>query len=75
MIQQIPSEIQRREMQEKARIRQEIEALAAKSVYTLDDLLEEGSKKAQKVSKPVAAKYRHPQEAALSWSGRGRQPK
>jgi DNA-binding protein H-NS len=75
LLQQIPAEIQRREKQEKARIRQELEALAAKSGYTLDDLLGEASEKVRKVSKPVAAKYRHPQDASLSWSGRGRQPK
>lgn len=75
LLQQIPAEIQRREKQEKTRIRQELEALAAKSGYTLDDLLGEASEKVRKISKPVAVKYRHPQDTALSWTGRGRQPK
>jgi len=74
-LKKIPAEIQRREKQEKTRIRQELEALAAKSGYTLDDLLGVASEKVCKVSKPVAVKYRHPQVAALSWTGRGRQPK
>lgn len=75
LLQQIPAEIQRREKQEKTRIRQELEALAAKSGYTLDELLSEVGQQVRKVSKPVAVKYRHPQDSTLSWTGRGRQPK
>jgi len=36
LLEKIPAEINRREKQEKARIRQELEALAAKSGYSLD---------------------------------------
>lgn len=75
LLQQIPAEIKRREKQEKTRIRQELEALAAKNGYTLDELLGEAGEQARKVSKPVAVKYRHPKDAALGWTGRGRQPK
>lgn len=75
LLQQIPAEIKRREKQEKTRIRQELEALAAKNGYTLDELLGEAGEQARKVSKPVAVKYRHPNDAALAWTGRGRQPK
>jgi DNA-binding protein H-NS len=72
---EIPKEILRREKGEKARIRKELEALAAKNGYSLDELLADGDEKAKRVGKPVAAKYRHPKEHALTWSGRGRQPK
>lgn len=75
LLQQIPAEIQRREREEKAHIRQELEALAAKSGYTLDELLNEAGQQVRKISKPVVVKYRHPQDSTLSWKGRGRQPK
>ncbi len=71
----IPKEIVRREKGEKARFRKELEALAAKSGYSLEELLADGGEKAKRVGKPVAAKYRHPDEQSLTWSGRGRQPK
>ena len=75
LLDQIPAEIKRREKQVKNRIRIELEALAAKSGYTLDELLGDASEKVRKVTKPVAVKYRHPQDTSLVWSGRGRQPK
>lgn len=75
ILDQIPAEITRREKQEKSRIRQELEALAAKSGYTLDQLLGESTEKVRKEGKPVAVKYRHPQDASQMWTGRGRQPK
>lgn len=75
LLDQIPAEIKRREKQEKSRIRNELEELAAKSGYTLDELLGEASEKVRKVTKPVAVKYRHPQDTSLVWTGRGRQPK
>lgn len=75
LLDQIPAEIKRREKQEKDRIRQELEALAAKSGYTLDELLGEAREKVRKVTQPVAVKYRHPLDTTLTWTGRGRQPK
>jgi len=75
LLDQIPAEIKRREKQEKNRIRIELEALAAKSGYTLDELIGDASEKVRKVTKPVAVKYRHPQDTSLVWTGRGRQPK
>lgn len=75
LLDQIPAEIKRREKQEKNRIRQELEALAEKSGYTLDQLFGDASENVRKVSKPVAVKYRHPQDASSVWTGRGRQPK
>lgn len=75
LLEMIPGEIKRREKEDKTRIRKELEALAAKSGYSLDELLGEASEKARKVSKPVAVKYRHPADATLQWTGRGRKPK
>ena len=75
LLSDIPKEITRREKGEKARIRKELEALAAKSGYSLEELLADGGEKVKRVGKPVASKYRHPEEHSLTWSGRGRQPK
>lgn len=71
----IPKEIKRREVDEKVRVRKEIEALANSRGFSLDDLLAES--KADKSSKggKVAPKYRHPQQSDLEWTGRGRKPK
>lgn len=75
LLEKIPAEINRREKEEKGRIRKELEELAAKSGYSLDDLLGEAAEKMAKSKKPVAIKYRHPNDASLNWTGRGRQPK
>jgi DNA-binding protein H-NS len=71
----IPKEIARREKSEKARVRKELEALAAANGYSLEELLADAGEKSKRSGKPVAAKYRHPEESSLTWSGRGRQPK
>lgn len=71
----IPKEIARREKGEKARIRKELAALAAANGYSLEELLVDTGEKSKRAGKPVAAKYRHPDEPTLTWSGRGRQPK
>lgn len=73
VLEQIPAEIKRREAQDKKRIRQELEDLAKKSGYSLDELLGEAAEKVAKVKKPVAVKYRTPD--GQEWTGRGRQPK
>lgn len=75
LLEKIPAEIKSREKAEKARIRKELEELAAKSGYSLDELLGEAAGKVAKVKKTVAVKYRHPSDASLEWTGRGRQPK
>lgn len=48
-----------------------VEATAREMGYTLQELLA-GSKKTAKKSTP--AKYKHPENPSLTWSGRGRQP-
>jgi DNA-binding protein H-NS len=71
---EVPKEIKRREKGEKARVRKEIEALAANAGFSLDELLSEAEENT-KTRKPVAVKYRHPNDASLEWTGRGRQPR
>ncbi|MBO6922939.1 MULTISPECIES: H-NS family nucleoid-associated regulatory protein [Paracoccaceae] len=48
----------------------ELEAVAQKHGYKLSDLV--SGKKATKTASP--AKYRHPENPAMTWTGRGRQP-
>ncbi len=71
----IPAEIKRREKEEKAKLRKDIEALVLSRGFSMDDLIGESSVKEIKEKKPVAIKYRHPQDQSLSWTGRGRQPR
>ena len=75
LLSDIPKEISRREKDEKARVRKELEALAAAQGYSLEELLGDAGATAKRAGKPAAAKYRHPEDGALTWSGRGRQPK
>jgi DNA-binding protein H-NS len=55
----------------KAEARAKLEALAKEMGYALTDLIGE---KVKSTRAPAVAKYRHPQDAALTWSGRGRKP-
>lgn len=71
---QIPAEIGKREEQEKKKVLDEVKALAEARGFSIDQLIG-GAKEAKvRVSKPVAIKYRHPDNATLTWTGRGRKP-
>lgn len=70
----IPKEIDRREKEEKVKILKELEALAFERGFSLGDLVG-GSETTKKERAPVPVKYRHPSNAELLWTGRGRQPK
>ncbi|MDR0775016.1 MAG: H-NS histone family protein [Azonexus sp.] len=69
--QQIPGELKRRESKEKTVVLNEARAFAKARGFTLEELM---GKAAATVSK-VRVKYRHPQNAELEWTGRGRKPK
>lgn len=74
----IPREIKRREAEEKVKVRKELEAFVQARGFSLNDLMggEAGEKvKSARAGSKVAAKYRHPQQADLEWTGRGRKPK
>jgi len=49
----------------------EVEALAREKGFSLSEL----TSLVRKKTKPVAAKYRHPENPDATWSGRGRRPK
>ena len=73
--QQIPLELKRREMQDKINVLNEARAFVKARGYALEDLVAKESKiKLPSVNK-VKVKYRHPEDVALEWSGRGRKPK
>ena len=51
---------------------QALEAHAKELGFSLAELT--GARKTRRSSGPGSAKYRHPENAAVTWSGRGRQP-
>jgi DNA-binding protein H-NS len=66
----IEAEIKRREHDEKAKAKKQIVELARTHGLSVEEVLGKGVT----VRKPVEAKYRHPQQAELTWTGRGRKP-
>lgn len=72
LLAQIPKEIERRQKEEKSKVLKELESIAAERGFALDELM---GGRVKKERAPVAAKYRHPSNPELTWSGRGRQPK
>jgi DNA-binding protein H-NS len=74
LLESIPTEIKRREKEDKARIRKELEALAEKSGYTLDELLGEAAEKVKKTRKQSPIRYRSA-DGQKNWTGQGRTPK
>ncbi len=74
--QQIPAELKHREAQEKINILNEVRAFAKARGYALEELVSKETRiKVKAPSGKVKVKYRHPKDAALEWTGRGRQPK
>ncbi|ETA53193.2 trans-acting regulatory protein hvrA [Rhodobacteraceae bacterium PD-2] len=56
---------------QKAEARAKVEAVARDLGYSLAELVGTETKSSRA---PTAAKYRHPENPALTWSGRGRKP-
>ena len=59
------------EDRQKAEARTKVEAVAREMGYSLAELVDSDAKPKRA---PVAPKYRHPENPALTWSGRGRKP-
>jgi DNA-binding protein H-NS len=59
------------EDRQKAEARTKVEALARELGYSLAELVGTETKSSRS---PAAAEYRHPENPALTWSGRGRKP-
>nr|MBL8410753.1 H-NS histone family protein [Dechloromonas sp.] len=73
--QQIPAELKRREAQDKINILNEVRAFAKARGYAIEDLLGKEAKVKPVAATKVKVKYRHPENAELEWTGRGRKPK
>lgn len=57
---------------QKTEARAKVEALARDLGYSLAELIGTETKTTRA---PAVAKYRHPENSAITWSGRGRKPK
>ena len=77
----VDSAIQKREANNLARARAEAKKLADEYGVSLKSLVKEDSattkprKKPARTTKKVPPKYRHPDDASLTWTGRGIKPK
>lgn len=71
--QQIPAEMKRRESNEKVKVLKELKAFAESRGYSLEQLLAKENKAPTRGK--VKVKYTHPNDSALTWTGRGRKPK
>lgn len=72
--QQIPFELKRRESQEKNEALIQVRAVAKSLGYALEELVDKEGRTRSGTGVKVMPKYRHPENAALEWTGRGRQP-
>ena len=73
---QVKQALKDREHHEQVKAREQILAIAHSAGISLQDLLGTQSRSKNTVSKAkVAVRYRHPSDASLQWTGRGRQPK
>ena len=70
----IPGEIKKREEQDKKKVLDEVKALVEARGFSIDQLVGGAKEGKVRVSKPVMIKYRHPENSALTWTGRGRKP-
>ncbi|SCK30392.1 H-NS family nucleoid-associated regulatory protein [Vogesella sp. LIG4] len=71
----VDAEIRRRESEEKAKAAKQVMDLIRTHGLDIQELATKSVKSpASGTRKPVDAKYRHPDDASLSWTGRGRKP-
>ena len=79
LLKRIPKEINKRRRQEKSKLLGDITKIASKRGYSLRDLIGKAPRsvkqgKQGRKRKSVPVKYRHPEQANLTWTGRGRKP-
>ena len=68
--------ISNKEKQAKGKILKELKAAAKAAGFTLDQLISGGATAPRKSKgRKLAAKYRHPENSTITWSGVGRRPK
>ncbi len=66
----IDSAIENKRHSELLNVRQKLDELIDSSPFTLQEVME-----AKPMRKPVKPKYRHPDDASMTWTGRGRKPR
>lgn len=66
----IDSAIENKRHTELLEVRRKLEELIDDSPFTLQEVLD-----AKPMRKPVKPKYRHPDDASMTWTGRGRRPR
>lgn len=71
---EIENEIVTRREADRERIVQQMRDLAASVGMTLEDFLRQERGRGRAVPSAAAVKYRHPDNPALTWSGRGKRP-
>jgi DNA-binding protein H-NS len=68
--------IAERQDQERVLVKQKIASLAQEHGFNISDLFANGAgKRGPKGKATSGAKYQHPDDPTLTWSGRGRKPK
>src|SRR5437899_7661866 len=72
---QVKQEIKKREHEDVAKAREQILAIAQSVGIPLKDLIGGQARAKASTTAKVAVRYRHPSDASLQWTGRGRQPK
>lgn len=73
---QIKQEVKKREQQDLVKAREQIMAIAQSVGIPLKELMGSQTRAAKTGAVvKVAVRYRHPADASLQWTGRGRQPK
>ncbi|MDR3352240.1 MAG: H-NS histone family protein [Zoogloeaceae bacterium] len=71
----IPKEIRRRKAEDKAKVHKQLQEYAKSQGFTLDQFVSGTAPVTRRSTSKVEAKYRHPEQSDLEWSGRGRKPK
>jgi DNA-binding protein H-NS len=68
----IERSIRKREVDNLRRAKEAVEAVAREHGFSLEEIM--GRLSAGKSATPASARYRNPNDASQTWSGRGRQP-
>ena len=71
ILKEIPLELKKRDKTEKKDLREKMHKLAEEAGYSLEDVIADAKVKTTKKATP---KYQNPDDAAITWSGRGRKP-
>jgi DNA-binding protein H-NS len=72
---QVAEQIEVRQGENVAAVRQQIVALAESVGMTVDQIMSAKGTREKKLKKTIAARYRHPEDTSKQWTGRGRKPR